>query len=262
MSREENYDNRILGNSAAAKPRHGKTALMAALFWVVVWEIASLALGQKLLLPSPVSVLVTLVGLLPQGWFWMSVLRSAVKIFGGFLLAVVLAVLLAAWAYKRPVIRALVQPLVTIIKATPVVSFIILALVWINSAYLSVFIPALMVFPQVYMNMLAGLGAADPKLLEMAAVYRVPAGRVVRDIYVPACLPYFKAACSVGLGICWKSGIAAEVIGLPSGTIGYRLYEAKVYLQTPELFAWTLVIILVSVAFEKLFFWALGKVRL
>ena len=152
-----------------------------------------------------------------------------------------------------PAVRELLAPLVAVVKAVPVVSFIILALVWLDSRSLPLFISALMVFPPVYLNVLAGIAAADVKLLEMARVFRVPLGRRLTGIYLPAVLPYFRSAVSLALGLCWKAGAAAEVIGLPSGTIGERLYTAKVYFQTPDLFAWTAVIVAVSVLFEKLF---------
>ena len=115
------------------------------------------------------------------------------------------------------------------------------------------FISALMVFPPVYLNVLAGIDSADPKLLEMARVFRVPFRRTLKGIWLPQVLPYFRAAVSLALGLCWKAGVAAEVIGLSSGTIGERLYTAKVYFQTPDLFAWTAVILAVSVLLERLF---------
>ena len=142
---------------------------------------------------------------------------------------------------------------VAAVKAVPVVSFIILALVWLNAPQLPLFISALMVFPPVYLNVLTGIAGADRKLLEMARVFRVPFRRQLRGIYLPAVLPYFRAAVSLALGLCWKAGIAAEVIGLPGGSVGEALYNAKVYYETADLFAWTVVIVAVSVVFEKLF---------
>ena len=159
----------------------------------------------------------------------------------------------AALAARCRAVRELLGPLVAVVKAVPVVSFIILALFWLNTAALPLFISALMVFPPVYLSVLEGIGRADRKLLEMAKVFRVPWGRRAAGIYLPAVLPSFRAAVSVSLGLCWKAGAAAEVIGLPAGTIGERLYTAKVYFETGDLFAWTAVIVAVSVGFEKLF---------
>ena len=139
------------------------------------------------------------------------------------------------------------------VKAVPVASFIILALVWLDSRSLSLFISALMVFPPVYLNVLEGLCRTDRKLLELARVYRIPLRRRIWGIYVPQVLPYFRSAASLALGLCWKAGAAAEVIGLPAGTIGERLYTAKIYLQTPDLFAWTAVILILAAVFERLF---------
>ena len=110
-----------------------------------------------------------------------------------------------------------------------------------------------MVFPPVYLNVLAGIDSTDPKLLEMARVFRVPFRRTLKGIWLPQMLPYFRAAVSLALGLCWKAGVAAEVIGLPAGTVGERLYTAKVYFQTPDLFAWTAVILAVSALLERLF---------
>ena len=139
------------------------------------------------------------------------------------------------------------------VKAVPVASFIILALVWLDSRSLSFFIAFLMVFPPVYLNVLEGICQTDRKMIEMAKVFRVPLWRQIRGLYLPQVLPYFRTAVSLALGLCWKAGIAAEVIGLPGGSLGEHLYNAKVYFMTPDLFAWTAVIVTVSVVFEKLF---------
>lgn len=230
----------------------------AVLFWLLAWQGAAMALAAafphgELLLASPVSALVRLVSLAGTGAFWAAVGRSAAAILGGFVLSCVLAIALAALSARFRAVGELLAPLVAAVKAVPVVSFIILALVWLDSDSLALFISALMVFPPIYLNVLAGIGAADRHLLEMARVFRVPFRRQLWGIWLPAVLPYFRSAASLALGLCWKAGVAAEVIGLPAGTVGERLYTAKVYFQTPDLFAWTAVIVAVSVAFEHLF---------
>lgn len=206
-----------------------------------------------LLLPSPVEAIRRLGELAVSAEFWAATGRSAAHIFGGFLISCVLAVVLAVVSSGVRPVRELLAPVVAAVKAVPVVSFIILALVWIDTDELSLFISALMVFPPVYLNVLEGIDSTDRKLLEMAGVFHVPFLRQLRGIYLPHVLPYFRAACSLALGLCWKSGSAAEVIGLPANTVGEQLYTAKVYFQTPDLFAWTAVIVLISVIFEKIF---------
>lgn len=230
----------------------------SVLFWLLVWQGGSMALAAAvpnggLLLASPVQAALRLLELLPSSAFWRAVGNSSLRIFGGFLLACALAVLLASLAAGRRWLQDLLAPPVAAVKAIPVASFIILALVWLDARSLSLFISALMVFPPVYLNVLEGLRGTDPKLLELARVYRIPLGRRIRGIYMPQVLPYFRSAASLALGLCWKAGAAAEVIGLPEGTIGERLYTAKIYLQTPDLFAWTAVILILAAAFERLF---------
>ena len=230
----------------------------AAAFWLLAWQGGSMALAAAyphgaLLLASPAQAALRLLELLPSPAFWRAVGNSSLRIFGGFLLSCALAVLLAALAAGSRRLRELLAPPVAVVKATPVASFIILALVWLDARSLSLFISALMVFPPVYLNVLEGLRQTDGKLLELARVYRIPLRRRIWGVYLPQVLPYFRSAASLALGLCWKAGAAAEVIGLPAGTIGERLYTAKVYYQTPDLFAWTAVILTLAAVFEKLF---------
>ena len=240
------------------RPAHNQIRLWAVAFWLLVWQIAAMALDAlypqgHLLLPSPLSALMRLGELALTAAFWQSVGQSFARIVGGFLLSCLAASLLAVPASRWKWVRELLSPLVATVKAVPVASFIILALVWLSSRSLALFISALMVFPPVYLNVLEGIRQTDGKLLEMAKVFHVPLWRQVRGIYIPAVLPYFRTAVSLGLGLCWKAGVAAEVIGLPTGSVGEQLYNAKVYYMTPDLFAWTAVIVVVSVVFEKLF---------
>ena len=225
----------------------------AAGFWLAVWQAAAMAVGQEVFLVSPVQTLGTLLELLPQAEFWQRIGFSAGRILLGFGLGTVSSVVLAVAAGRWAWVEALLAPVMQLVKATPVASFIILALVWVSGSSLSVLISFLMVLPVLYGAVRTGIGSADVQLLEMAKVFRLPLGRRLRAIWLPAVLPAFQQGCSVALGICWKSGVAAEVIGLPDGSIGDALYRAKITLSTGELFAWTFVIILLSAVFEKLF---------
>lgn len=233
----------------------------AAALAVLVWQAASMAVGSALLLPSPAAVLVRLAALLPDGGFWRAVWFSFCRIAGGFGAALVLGTALAFAAGRWPVVDVLLRPYVLVIKSVPVASFIILALIWMRASALPLFISFLMVFPILYTNVLAGIRSADRELLEMARVFRVPWLRQARCILLPAAEPFLLAGSAAALGMSWKAGVAAEVIGMPVPSIGERLQQAKVYLDTPELFAWTLVIVLISVGFEKLFMAALGALE-
>lgn len=233
--------------------------IWAVAFWLIVWQLASVAVGSDILLVSPITVVARLLQLATESAFWKTILFSLVRIAGGFFLAVLSGCLLAALSSCFAKIRDLLQPLVLTVKTVPVASFIILALVWFSSGNLAVFISFLMVFPVIYTNVLDGIRETDRELLEMAEVFEIPMGRRIRYIYVPQVFPYFESGCTVALGLCWKSGIAAEVIGMPRGSIGERMQQAKVYLDTPDLFAWTLVIVVLSLVFEKIVLWGLKK---
>ena len=231
----------------------------AVLFWLAVWQAAAMAIGQEVFLVSPVQALRCLLRLLPQADFWHRVGFSAGRILLGFGLGVVCSASLAVAAEICPATEILIAPVLQLVKATPVASFIILALVWVSGRSLSILISFLMVLPVLYSAVRTGIESADVQLLEMAQVFRLPLARRVKAIWLPAILPAFRQGCSVALGICWKSGVAAEVIGLPDGSIGDALYRAKITLSTGELFAWTFVIILLSAGFEKLFLALLDK---
>ena len=235
------------------------SVVIVFIFWILIWEIASLLVGQKVLLPSPIDVCKTLALLCTKASFWLPILNSSLRIFLGFLGALFIGTILAIVSYKFKPVELVLRPFMTMVKAVPVASFIILALIWINSDNLSLFIALLMALPQIYCNILTGLIASNKELIEMAKIYHVSFGSILKGIVFPALFPYLKTCCSVALGLCYKAGIAAEVIGLPKGTVGENIYNAKIYLMTPELFAWTIAIVLVSVAIDKLFMFLLGK---
>ncbi len=224
----------------------------AAALALLVWQAAAMAVASPLLLPSPLRVLSRLAALLPTASFWRSALFSFCRIAGGFALALLLGTALAFAAGRFPAVDVLLRPYVLAVKSVPVASFIILALIWMDTAALPLFISFLMVFPILYTNVLQGLRSADSQLTEMARLFRVPWRRQVRGILLPAVEPFLLAGCAAALGMSWKAGVAAEVIGVVSGSIGERLYDAKIYLQTADLLAWTVVIVALSAAFEHL----------
>lgn len=226
--------------------------IATTLFWLFVWQLAASAVNREVFLASPLAVMKALLQLAGQGLFWLSIFNSCFKILMGLLLAVVFGILLAVLSYNSRLLKELILPFMRMIQATPVASFIILALLWVSSSNLSVLCSFLMVIPVIYTNVLQGLLSTDFKMLEMAQVFRIRRGMKIRYLFIPAVMPFFVSASSVGLGLCWKAGIAAEVIGLPTNSIGEQLYESKIYLMTDQLFAWTIVIIFISVVSEKL----------
>ena len=225
----------------------------AIAFWLAVWEIVSLLIGEELFLPSPISVLEALAASAVDLSFWSAVLFTLERIILGFIISLSSAVILAFLSYRWRILGILLEPIVKVVRATPVASIVILILVWVRSRNLSVVISFMMVFPVVYQNVLKGLCDTDRNLIEMADAYRIRTLKRIRYIYLPYLVPYLESAISISLGLAWKSGIAAEVIGLPDGSIGERVYEAKIYLSMPDLFASTVTVIILAFVFERVF---------
>lgn len=235
-----------------------KENIKAVFIWLFIWQIFSMIVGQEILLVSPISAFIKLAEISQEGEFWISIFNSFIRITAGFFLAFIAGGICSVFSYFSERFRIMVEPLVLTVQTVPVASFIILALVWISSEHLSVFISFLMVFPIVYRNILTGINSIPEEIVDMTKVFEVRTVDRIRYIYLSEMAPYIKSACSVSLGLCWKAGVAAEVIGIPDGSIGEKLYTAKVYLNTPELFAWTIVIVVISICFQKLFLYLIN----
>ena len=226
--------------------------LLAALFWLAVWQILYLVVKQEILIVSPARAFQRLAELTGEPDFWRAALGSMLRIVSGFLLGMGLGTVLAVLTCASRILYDLFYPVISIVKATPVASFILLALVWIASPYVPVFTAFLMVMPVVWGNVSNGIAKTDRNLLQMAHVYRFGALKTARRVYLPSIMPYFTAACTTGMGLAWKAGVAAEVLANTKRSIGGNIYNAKIYIETADLFAWTAVVIVISVFLEKL----------
>ena len=232
----------------------------AVLLALALWQGISMLVNMDILLASPLKVIKRLATIWTEKGFVSTVLFSLMRITCGFLIALALGIILAVLAGRFPVVETLLWPYVVTIKSVPVASFIILCLIWFSFNQLTIFIAFLIAFPVIYSNVLQGIKSADRNMLEMAGLYNVSWGRKLLYIYVPNIKPYLISACSVAVGMAWKAGVAAEVIGVVNGSIGEKLYNAKIYFQNADLLAWTVIIILLSVVIEKLFVFILRKI--
>lgn len=237
------------------------TKLAVLLIWLGVWQAAFLAIGQKLLFVSPLQVAERLCSLVLQPAFWQSVGLSFLRISAGYCLGVFFGVFLAAVTSASAFLHSLFEPVLTLARSTPVASFIILALVWIRKDYVPVFIVFLIVLPIIWANVRQGIEQTDRTYLEVAKVFRFGFLKKIKTVYLPCVLPYFAAGCTTALGMAWKSGVAAEVLAMPARSIGYNLYRSKINIETADLFAWTAVVIILSVILEKLITFLLGRIK-
>ena len=233
-------------------PRRGVLRfLLPTVFWLGVWALAARAVGSELLLPGPAAVWRALVRLLPTTAFWKSagatLLRVLAGLAGGTAAGAALGALTAASAWAD----ALISPAVRMVRATPVVSFILLILLWVSRTAVPGVVSGLMVLPVIWQAVRQGAQAADPLLLELARAYRFGPLKTLRLVRLPAALPHLAGGLRNSVGLAWKSGVAAEVLCLPRLAMGSAIYSAKLTLETAELFAWTAAVVALSLALEK-----------
>lgn len=225
--------------------------IAAIIVAILLWQLLAMKLDQKLLLATPVHVAKTLGVLVKSQEFYSAIAYSMGRILIGLLIGAAVGIACALLAGRWHFMEVLFWPYFSAMKATPVASIVILCLVWLSGRRLSVFIVFLVVTPVIYTNILAGIKNLDPKMKDMARVFGINGLRRLLYVYLPELKTYIIAAFALATGMAFKAGIAAEVIGTPGGSVGKMLYNAKVYLETPELFAWTLVIIVLSVVVEQ-----------
>lgn len=227
-------------------------AVLIALFWLAVWQAAAWAVKSELLFPAPAAVLARIAALLPLPSFWQATGSTLARVLEGCLIGSLAGGVAAVAAYRFPFLRELLSPAFTVIRATPVASFILVAIVWMGAGRIPTFTAFLMVLPVVWGAVLASLDGMDRKLYEVAVLYSFSPFRMLTRVYLPAALPGFLSGCVTAMGLGWKAGVAAEVLCSVKASIGRHLHEAQIYLETVDLFAWTLVVILLSLILEAL----------
>lgn len=235
--------------------------VLVAAFWLLVWQLLSAAVDKALLLPSPLDTLRALLALMGGPAFWKSTLYSLLRIMAGYACALIGGCVLGVVCAAAPPVDALLRPMRSIMKAMPVASFILLVLLFLNPNIVPAFTAFVMVLPLVWANVQEGILATDAALLEMGALFRLPKSKVLREIYLPSVMPSLLSACATGLGFAWKAGVAAEVLARTVNSIGKNLVESKTYLETADMFAWTAVVILLSVLLERLLVFFMRRIR-
>lgn len=243
-------------------PKQEKNRVKSALiilFWLVVWEITDRVIDNRIILSGPVHIIASLAQQVQQADFWLICGASFLRIAVGFILSFVAGFLLALVCHRFKLIRDFLEPIIVMLKTVPMISFVIMLLIWVGNQALTIYLSFLIVLPIIYTNTLQGLNNVDPQLMEVAKVYHMAPWKKFMFIYRPAFMPFVLSASKLALGMSWKSGIMAEVIGTPKPSIGREMYAAKSYLQTADLFAWTVVVVILSVIFEKAFMFLLKK---
>lgn len=227
------------------------TTILSIFTLIITWKIISLIVNQQMILPSPEATFKSLIFLLKSKTFFKAVITTIGRGLLGFFLSCTLGAVVGILTGISSVIEKMLEPLLIIIKSTPVMSIIILALIWFETDYVPVFVSFLVAFPIICVNVSEGMKSVDGKIIQMAQIYGVKKWRILFEIYIPSITSFFVAGVSTAMGIGWKAVIAAEVLSQPKYAIGTSLYTSKIYIETESVFAWTVVAILLSFVFER-----------
>ncbi|MBQ8214911.1 MAG: ABC transporter permease subunit [Clostridia bacterium] len=226
--------------------------LGAVLFWIGIWWLAAEQIDKAWVLPTPAQVFKALFSTITVKKALPILLSSLWGIFKGYLWGGGLGLLLAALTARIYPLHLLFSPLLTVVKATPIASFILILWVFFTNSAVPAYAVMLIVLPIIWANTEAGFGNTDEKLSEMARAYDLSLIKRIWYLYIPSAYPFFKSAAVTALGMAWKAGIAAEVFCTPDGTVGKMIAHAKRDIETAELFAWTILVVAVCFLFEKL----------
>jgi len=221
--------------------------------FLITWEVASLVVASKLILPGPIPVLQAFLDMCQKLPFWLSVGGSFLRVLEAFLLSVVLGILTGSLSGMLPRFRAALSPVMTGIRATPVLALILLAMFWFPSSQVPVFSAVLMAFPIMHTGAEIGVQATDEKLLQMSKLYAVPFSTIVWKLRIPSAMPHLLSGAKNTLGISWKVIVAGEVLSQPRFALGTGMQEARLSLETPSVFAWALMTIALCGLTEYLF---------
>lgn len=235
--------------------------LLPAVFWLGVWELAALAVGSKFLLPDIAATAVALWEVVSSEGFFLTVLMTLLRVCCGLALGIAAGILLAFAAHRFPAVKHLLTPLISVIKSTPVASFIIILWIMLSGDMLTVFIAFLMVLPIIWQNLMNGFAAIDRDLDEVCRVFEFSYFKKLRVLILPTLMGYFIPAVITSVGLAWKSEIAAEIIAYTKNSIGQNINDAKFYFDTPTVFAWTLIVILLSIALERITGYAARRIK-
>ncbi len=228
--------------------------LLSVICLVLLWWLFAAIIDVPLILPSPAGTFSALWTLLGTADFWKSLGTSILHIYFGLAVGVIIGVLVGILTWKSDTLNTLLTPVFSVMRSTPVACFIIVMWIFVGADNLPFVISIMMVAPVVMTGTKGGLDSTPKVLLEAADSYHLNLLKKIRVCYLPALIPHLVGTIVNAIGLAWKAGIAAEVIVRVEGTVGYAIWDAKSWeMDSAKLFAWTIAIILLSLAFEYLF---------
>ena len=226
--------------------------LGAIAFWIFIWVLIAKRIGFEMIFPSPAAVFRALKDLVVQPRFRTVVAASLIRVGYGILISMIVGCILAYLISVSKILNALFSPVISVMKATPIAAFIAIIWLWIHTSILPIFITALIVIPIITSNVSQGILSVDKDLKDVTKIYKFSIPKKLIRLYIPSVAPYFLAACKSALGMAWKASVSAELIVYSKNSIGYEMLKEKQNFETAYVFAWTLVVILLSIILEKL----------
>ena len=228
-----------------------------AAFWLAAWMLVAALVAQPLILPGPGAVVMALLRLVCDGGTWAILAGSGARILGGLALAAVCGGVLAGVSSRSRAFAHLVAPALSFVKATPVACVVVLLLIWLGSAHVSIAAVFLMALPGVYFSLAEGLAQVNKPLEQMFRLHGVLGWRLFCAHTWREVLPFVLSCARAVIGMGWKAGVAAELIGMAVGTVGERIYHAKLLIETADLLAWTVLVVAASWVCERALVWLL-----
>lgn len=224
--------------------------IVSVAIFLIVWQIIALTVHKSILLVGPATVIKRLTTIWMEVGFFNSVFFTLLHILAGFFLGAVTGMFTGIFAHYNNWFKALMWPIMSLIRAVPVASFVVICLIWLSAKNLSILVSFLIVMPFFYQNIQTGLENVSAELLEMSRVFNLSFAKRTMRIIFPQIIPYIYSCLKTTIGMAWKAGVAAEIIGTPQGSIGKMLYLSRIYLDTDDLLAWTIIIVLLSILTE------------
>lgn len=225
-------------------------ALIVTAFCLAVWEIAALVEDNEFVLPRVNTTLVALAEIVASAKFFHIVFATILRVLTGLILGVAFGIVLATVCHFLPLINMFISPILSIVKATPVASFIVLLWLSLSGDSLTILIAFLMVLPIVWQNIMDAYATLPKNMLEVAEIYRVSLRKKIKYLYLPHLYRFLAPAFITSIGLAWKSEIATEIIAYTSNSIGQQINNHKQFAETSFVFAWTIIIVLFSILLE------------
>ena len=225
--------------------------ILPVLILLVIWEISACIYDKAVFFPSVHQTFFALVEILKSEEFLKVVYMTFTRVLCGLFYGTLSGCAFAILSYKVKFIHSIMIPLLSVIKATPIASIIILLYISpLNGNAIAILISFLIVFPIVWQNVYDAFNSIDKDLIEVAKIYEFSFIKKLKFLILPELKKFIIPATVTSIGLAFKAEIAAEIIAGVNDSIGQMIYYAKDVPAADRVFAWTIIGILLSILVE------------